>query len=54
MFGGTDLDLLRKRLGAAGLSLEEGDGRLWLFGGTFPLRERIKAAGGEVTAIKRL
>jgi DNA repair protein RadC len=42
----TEPNLLRQRLENAGLALAESEGQVWLSGNTFPLRERIKAAGG--------
>lgn len=46
MAGTEDREGLRRRLEAAGLDMAEEDGRVWLSGATYPLRERIKAAGG--------
>jgi DNA repair protein RadC len=46
MIAATDTTLLQQRLESAGLALAEHEGRVWLSGNTFPLRERIKAAGG--------
>lgn len=46
MSGTRDAATTRKRLEAAGLELVEGDGRFWVSGNTFALREHIRSVGG--------
>ncbi|MEK0082200.1 RadC family protein [Benzoatithermus flavus] len=47
------MNLLQRRLEAAGLGVVEEDGRYWLSGATFPLRDRIKAVGGRWHAARQ-
>jgi DNA repair protein RadC len=53
MAGTNDMDLLQRRLEAAALGITEEGGRFWLSGATYPLRERIKQAGGRWHAARQ-
>ena len=46
MLAPIDVEMARKRLAAVDLALSEGEGRFWVSGNTFALRDRIRAAGG--------